>query len=168
MLTSCYFPGNVRELENCVRRTATLAHGQSIVANDFACRHDECLSSILWKKSADAADEFISMPIGRGAMSGKSAPVAAKPCPESCADRDAVNVAFEDDTVAADAYSATEASDGGVLFGPLDGDDAERARLVEAMETAGWVQAKAARLLGLSARQIGYALRKHNISVKKF
>ncbi len=36
------------------------------------------------------------------------------------------------------------------------------------METAGWVQAKAARILGLTARQIGYALRKHSIPVKKF
>jgi Nif-specific regulatory protein len=36
------------------------------------------------------------------------------------------------------------------------------------MERAGWVQAKAARLLGLTTRQIGYALRKHNVEVKKF
>jgi Nif-specific regulatory protein len=46
--------------------------------------------------------------------------------------------------------------------------ETDRERLIQAMETAGWVQAKAARLLGLSARQIGYALRKHGVSVKKF
>jgi Nif-specific regulatory protein len=44
----------------------------------------------------------------------------------------------------------------------------ERDRLVEAMETAGWVQAKAARILGMTPRQIGYALRKHGIELKKF
>ncbi len=33
--------------------------------------------------------------------------------------------------------------------------------LVEAMERTGWVQAKAARILGLTPRQIGYALEKH-------
>jgi len=44
----------------------------------------------------------------------------------------------------------------------------ERERLLEAMETAGWVQAKAARLLQLTPRQIGYALRKHNIPIKRF
>jgi Nif-specific regulatory protein len=44
----------------------------------------------------------------------------------------------------------------------------ERDRLIEAMEAAGWVQAKAARLLGLTTRQVGYALRKHQIAVKKF
>jgi len=43
----------------------------------------------------------------------------------------------------------------------------ERERLVEAMEKCGWVQAKAARLLGLSSRQIGYALRKHQIELRK-
>ncbi|HPG04766.1 MAG TPA: helix-turn-helix domain-containing protein, partial [Rhodoblastus sp.] len=31
----------------------------------------------------------------------------------------------------------------------------------------GWVQAKAARLLGLTPRQIGYALRKHNVEMKR-
>jgi Nif-specific regulatory protein len=35
------------------------------------------------------------------------------------------------------------------------------------MEKAGWVQAKAARLLGLTPRQLGYALRKHKIEIKK-
>ncbi|MFZ2870925.1 helix-turn-helix domain-containing protein, partial [Zavarzinia sp.] len=44
----------------------------------------------------------------------------------------------------------------------------EKERLVEAMETAGWVQAKAARLMGLTPRQMGYALRKHDIPIKKF
>ncbi len=45
---------------------------------------------------------------------------------------------------------------------------AQREELIEAMETAGWVQAKAARILGLTPRQIGYALRKNGISIKKF
>jgi Nif-specific regulatory protein len=40
--------------------------------------------------------------------------------------------------------------------------------LVDAMERAGWVQAKAARLLGLTPRQMGYALRKHAIEIKRF
>jgi Nif-specific regulatory protein len=44
----------------------------------------------------------------------------------------------------------------------------ERERLVDAMERAGWVQAKAARILGLTPRQIGYALKKHEVEVKHF
>ncbi len=44
----------------------------------------------------------------------------------------------------------------------------ERERLIWALEQCGWVQAKAARLLSISARQMGYALLKYNIEVRKF
>jgi Nif-specific regulatory protein len=43
-----------------------------------------------------------------------------------------------------------------------------RERLIEAMEYSGWVQAKAARILSLTPRQIGYALKKHNVEIKRF
>jgi Nif-specific regulatory protein len=36
------------------------------------------------------------------------------------------------------------------------------------MEKTGRVQAKAARFLGLTPRQIGYALKKHGIEMKHF
>lgn len=60
---------------------------------------------------------------------------------------------------------------------PLDPDDGEfdepesgplRDRLIWAMERTGWVQAKAARLLGMTTRQVSYALRKYNIEIKRF
>ncbi|WP_240696189.1 nif-specific transcriptional activator NifA [Candidatus Macondimonas diazotrophica] len=44
----------------------------------------------------------------------------------------------------------------------------DRERLIQALEQSGWVQAKAARLLSLTPRQIGYAIRKHGIEVKRF
>lgn len=44
----------------------------------------------------------------------------------------------------------------------------DRERVIAAMERSGWVQAKAARLLGLTPRQIGYALRRHGIEIKRF
>jgi Nif-specific regulatory protein len=59
------------------------------------------------------------------------------------------------------------AKNGSEISGSAD-DATERDRLVEAMEKSGWVQAKAARVLGLSARQMGYALRKHNVEIKHF
>jgi Nif-specific regulatory protein len=43
-----------------------------------------------------------------------------------------------------------------------------RDRLLWAMERTGWVQAKAGRLLGLTTRQVSYALRKYNIEIKRF
>lgn len=44
----------------------------------------------------------------------------------------------------------------------------ERGRLIDAMEKNGWVQARAARALKLTPRQIAYALKKYNINIKKF
>lgn len=35
------------------------------------------------------------------------------------------------------------------------------------MEECGWVQAKAARLLGMTTRQMHYALQKYHIEIKK-
>ncbi len=44
----------------------------------------------------------------------------------------------------------------------------EKEQLLQAMERSGWVQAKAARLLNLTPRQVGYALRKYDIDIKRF
>ncbi|WP_442777059.1 helix-turn-helix domain-containing protein, partial [Sphaerotilus montanus] len=46
--------------------------------------------------------------------------------------------------------------------------EGEKERLIWAMEQCGWVQAKAARLLRVTPRQLGYALLKHRIEVRKF
>ncbi len=139
-LSGCCFPGNVRELENCVRRTATLAEGPLIAATDLACRNDQCLSAILWK-SSDAPRSLHADPL-------------PQPLPL---------LLSEPRDRAADAAAGV---DGLVI---ARGDRAvERGRLIEAMERTGWVQAKAARLLGLTPRQIGYALKKHGVAIKRF
>ncbi|MBB1073493.1 nif-specific transcriptional activator NifA [Rhodoferax sp. 4810] len=44
----------------------------------------------------------------------------------------------------------------------------ERERVISALEQAGWVQAKAARLLGMTPRQIAYRIQTLNIKVKQF
>ncbi len=49
-----------------------------------------------------------------------------------------------------------------------DKPEGERDRLIWAMEKCGWVQAKAARLLNITPRQMGYALQKRDIEVRKF
>ena len=36
------------------------------------------------------------------------------------------------------------------------------------MEKTGWAQAKAARILGLTPGQTGYALRKHGVKMKRY
>ena len=163
VLTSCYFPGNVRELENCIRRTATLANSERLVAGDFACRNDECLSAVLWKKPANSTDGFVPLPIGRGASYGKAPrPTVVPPRPPPLDEQPLAESAVLPPplrSVSTDAPAPSSAA---------DEPECDRDRLVEAMETAGWVQAKAARILGLTPRQIGYALRKYAIPVKKF
>ena len=153
VLEGCYFPGNVRELENCVRRTATLAKGVKIVADDFACRHDECLSSILWKGTIAGPGPLKIVPKGApDSVVRASGPEKRTPLPDS------------EDT-AAPPHDCPRPDSCSALHG--DG-QIERDRLLETMETAGWVQAKAARLLKMTPRQVGYALRKHHIPIKRF
>ncbi|MCG8023515.1 MAG: nif-specific transcriptional activator NifA [Candidatus Thiodiazotropha endolucinida] len=48
-----------------------------------------------------------------------------------------------------------------------DPDLDERERVIAALEQAGWVQAKAARLLGMTPRQIGYRIQTLNIKVRQ-
>lgn len=149
LISQCYFPGNVRELENCVQRTATLARSRTITPSDFACKKGQCLSWLLWKRAdrsngGNAIDDLArvnAVPVGLrlpasciGASAGKISPLTAgDPNDPACPPR-----------------------------------LAERDRVIDAMDKAGWVQARAARILGLTPRQVGYALRRHGIVVKKF
>jgi Nif-specific regulatory protein len=144
VLDECYFPGNVRELENCIRRTATLAREASITDDDFACRHDECLSASLWKCGSPSASRALGAP--RPVLAeGIAAPVPDRADPVApCQSADTCELAKGDT----------------VKIG--------KAQLVAALEATGWVQAKAARYLKLTPRQIGYALRKHGIELRKF
>jgi len=142
VLTACEFPGNVRELESCVRRTAALTKNPVLQAEDFE------LSS----KSSSAAMNK-SMSRARAASEGsRSHPVAELTEAER----------------AAAVPGNGEQDEGTSGEGASEGDFSERERLVDAMERAGWVQAKAARLLGLTPRQMGYALRKQGIEIKRF
>ncbi|MGX5804166.1 nif-specific transcriptional activator NifA [Bradyrhizobium sp. Arg314] len=136
VISQCHFPGNIRELENCVRRTATLARSKTIVQSDFACRSGQCLSSLIWKGAGWSQGTNAVADPARGTMNRGSQPPA---------DRNDPNC---------HATGSPRLT--------------ERERLIDAMEKAGSVQAKAARLLGLTPRQVGYALRRHGIEVKKF
>ena len=158
VLDACAFPGNIRELENCVYRTATLAKGDAIVANDFSCRNDVCLSSILWSGGFEQG--------GRQSMVAPLPIVAAQPRTAPAA---APMVAPTVAPGAAPVEGAVENCPGAQNCSAIDRDSrSDREKLIDAMERAGWVKAKAARLMGLTPRQIGYALQKHGVEVKKF
>ncbi|WP_353646040.1 nif-specific transcriptional activator NifA [Mesorhizobium sp. WSM2239] len=152
LISRCYFPGNVRELENCVQRTATLARSRTITPSDFACKNNQCLSSLLWKRADRSPGGNAIGELTRGSMT----PVGSRsPTRRTGASQGPI--------------SPLEAEDPNDPAWPATGSRlTERDRLVDAMEKAGWVQAKAARILGLTPRQIGYALRRHGIEVKRF
>lgn len=143
VLQECPFPGNIRELESCIRRTAVMARGSLMEARDFACHDDGCLAAMLWRGISH---------------DGRPPPPASPPPTSSAAVADASPPA-----PSPAAPSAVPSAEARLAEGRLD-----RQALVEAMERTGWVQAKAARLLGLTPRQIGYALRKWHIEVRKF
>jgi Nif-specific regulatory protein len=154
-LTKCYFPGNVRELENCIRRTAAMTPADEIHAGDFACRQGNCLSSMLWKGPTCSEAAYAAPPPKPSRLSEPKshAPAATRPAPDR-AEPKAPNGAGAKEEAETDVDDA---------FSGLSKD-----RLVKAMEKTGWVQAKAARILGLTPRQIGYALKKHGIEMKRY
>jgi Nif-specific regulatory protein len=144
VLQSCYFPGNVRELENCIRRTATLTPGDRINDHDFACHNDGFLSAVLWKQA----------PRQTRAPALPPPPASAASAPQT------VELAVLSEPTCGSAATCKIPNGGGA--------QSEYEQIVEAIERSGWVQAKAARILNMTPRQIGYALRKHNIPIKKF
>ncbi len=157
VMSSCYWPGNVRELENCVERTATMSHSDVITELAFPCQGNRCLTQVLHHiERVDAVRpvRLADIPIAEVPMAPpRLHPDIVLPLPV--------------DAMPVSAALGDEHDDIAVL--PDDGKpEGERERLVWAMERCGWVQAKAARLLKISPRQMGYALQKNEIEVRKF
>ncbi len=157
VLSKCYFPGNVRELENCVRRTAAMASTDEIHRSDFTCEHRHCLSGTLWNGPA-------------GSSTASRAPAAKSPCvhEEPYVASSSIPETPPPAPISRSVHGSatkTRASSrrtNGALSNP------SKDTLIEALEKTGWVQARAARSLGLTARQIGYAMKKHGIEMKHF
>ncbi len=151
VLCKCYFPGNVRELENCVRRTAAMAPSEEIHAGDFACQQGHCLSSMLWKGPAEGHAHH-------AAAAKQAQPDRAPALPASIPDS---RVSSRQIHPPADELPVLDDEQGALS-------EVGKDTLIMAMEKTGWVQAKAARILGLTPRQVGYALKKHGIEMKRF
>ena len=117
-LYTCDWPGNVRDLENCLEHAAILT--KSDVIQQLPCANGLCVRKQLRQKIQKTHDLM---------------------------------------------------KEGIITVGPVLGEqakDSERSRLVMALEKCGWVKAKAARHLGITPRQLGYALQKLQIEVKKY
>lgn len=117
VLNQCKWPGNIRELENCLERAALSSSKNIIKTEDIACmRGEKCMANFLEKT----------------VIKEKSPPGEA---------------------------DFSEKYDG------IEKDKKEE--VLEALEACGWVQAKAARYLGLTTRQLNYRIKKYNIYVKR-
>ena len=143
-LLSCDFPGNIRELENYVKRAAVMAGGATITASDFTCQQrmnaasGSCMAPpIRPKQLAITSDEGTSEPSHPAAPADVSSTV-------------------------------DDATDNMPQLARGSGLLVSRDQLVDALTTTGWSQAKAGRLLGLSARQIAYAIRRLDVSIQRF
>jgi len=55
MLGRCAFPGNIRELENCLCSAAALTTGEEICESDFGCRQGRCFSARLRRAQREIA-----------------------------------------------------------------------------------------------------------------
>jgi Nif-specific regulatory protein len=151
VLASCYWPGNVRELENCIERTATMVQGEVIRDLGIPCKQNRCLTQTLHHlEKADAVAAVSHIDANR-------IPVRRSHEVEEADDDVVVRIGPTENLPASPSkHVGTEPPEG------------ERDRLIWAMEQCGWVQAKAARLLRLTPRQLGYALQKNRIEVRKF
>ncbi len=79
VLQKCYFPGNIRELENCIRRTAAMTPADEIHASDFACQQGHCLSSMLWKGPACGETAYTAPAPKQSRLAETPGPAAVAP-----------------------------------------------------------------------------------------
>jgi Nif-specific regulatory protein len=140
-LYTCQWPGNVRELANCIERIAAMTQGNVIRKKDMLCDSDRCFSSIMWQQQSRHAIHPI---IDAGRKPAEVAPFPPMRAPEPDPEEETSSVL------------------------PFDGGNLQKQQIVDALEKCGWVQAKAARLLGMTPRQIGYAILKYGIDVKRY
>jgi len=146
-LTQYNWPGNVRELENCLERASVMSPSGTIEAEQIKVDRGR------GKEREGGVPPRLTSPKGAGRHEG-AVPSGARD--------GAWPHTFAEPEGEAPESAAPRAVD------LNDPDLDERTKVIAALEQAGWVQAKAARLLGMTPRQIAYRIQILNIEVKQF
>lgn len=120
-LMKCDFPGNIRELENCIERAYFNTHSNVIADALMHCS----MCGTLNEQRYNTQEDFET----------KS------------------TISIDRDEEKIREHKRVFSS--------------EREMIIDALEKCGWVQAKAARYLGMTLRQLNYRISKLNIEVKK-
>jgi len=148
LLMSHNWPGNVRELQNCLERAAVMSRLGTIDRDVVS------LIGIGDGRLAPGPASFVNI-----LHSDKSASVCRPPV---------VNGNGNGNGSRPSVVNANGSGNpGGQGHDWNDPQLDERERVVAALEEAGWVQAKAARLLGMTPRQIKYRIQTLDIHVRR-
>ncbi|WP_026836285.1 nif-specific transcriptional activator NifA [Limisalsivibrio acetivorans] len=144
----CNYPGNVRELENCVERAALSAIGsKEIRPQHVSClRGDVCYSRLMESMFSDAPAQSAETPAPRPPDADPPRIQEAYSPPPPMEERSLSSEPIPD------------------IKEPMS----ERQSIIDALEKSGWVQAKAARMLGMTVRQMNYRIKKYDIHVRRF
>lgn len=113
----CSWPGNVREMENCIERAALEAENDKITTSHLTCVRGELCYAQLSRKT-------------------------------QCIQEPVLSEHFD------------------LVSNKNNSDLSDKGRVIHALKQSGWVQAKAARMLGMTVRQINYRIKKYNIRLK--
>lgn len=147
ILCGCTWPGNIRELGNCLEHAATMASGN--VIETLPCASRGCLAQTLSQINVigpGIATVTIKAPPSRRKTSSKHPRMSGG---KTLSSKSPVN----------HRSRLSEKKDRQIV---------KREQLILALEQCGWVQTKAARQLNITLRQVNYAVQKYQVEIKKF
>ncbi len=143
-LLRCRWSGNVRQLRNCLERGVVSTDRTLLTAADIDCAQGDGTACLL---------ERISLPVGAAAP---TSPVGGDLAAQAPGQSDVTS-----------PVSDELAGSGPVPRGAIAPEEDEGVRIRRALERCGFVKAKAARLLGMTERQLRYRVQKYGVPLER-